>query len=65
MEPSASEEQLAHRQLDQLHLAQRAERLTALAAETRTSAVLLGASLGSMALFAAVLLLLTSWLAGH
>ncbi|MDQ1603740.1 MAG: hypothetical protein QOE01_1585 [Actinomycetota bacterium] len=43
----------------------RAERLAALGAETRTSALLLGACLGSMGLFAVTLLLLTSWPAGR
>jgi hypothetical protein len=43
----------------------RAERLAALGAETRTSALLLGACLGSMGLFALTLLLLTSWPAGR
>ena len=42
-----------------------ADTLAALGAETRTSAVLLGVSLGSMGLFALTLLLLTSWLAGR
>jgi hypothetical protein len=37
---------------------------SALAAETRTSALLLGGALGSMGLLALLLLLLSSWLAG-
>jgi hypothetical protein len=37
---------------------------SALAAETRTSAFLLGGTLGSMGLFAVLLLFMTRWLAG-
>jgi hypothetical protein len=37
---------------------------SALAAETRTSAFLLGGALGSMGLFAVLLLFMTRWLAG-
>ena len=41
----------------------RTDERSTLAAETRHSALLLGASLGSMGLFAITLLMLTSWLA--
>jgi hypothetical protein len=41
----------------------RAPERSALAAETRTSAFLLGGALGSMGLFAVLLLVMTSWLA--
>jgi hypothetical protein len=37
---------------------------SALAAETRISALLLGGALGSMGLFAITLLMLSNWLAG-
>jgi len=42
----------------------RDQQRSALAAETRTSAFLLAGALGSMGLFAMLLLFLSSWLAG-
>jgi hypothetical protein len=42
----------------------RALERSALAAETRLSAFLLGGALGSMGLFAVLLLFMTRWLAG-
>jgi hypothetical protein len=47
-----------------MHRSGRQQERSALSAETRTTAFLLGGALGSIGLLALLLLLLTRWLAG-